>query len=102
MGWWASARGRRKGRMNVKNQQILFYHNINLIYALFYRSYQVVLVVNAREWIIGLCQVVAYQQKTIDTLKKTREALVESNAQKWQMIYDLKEENERLKNAKSE
>ena len=57
---------------------------------------------NAREWIIGLCQVVAYQQKTIDTLKKTREALVESNAQKWQMIYDLKEELERLKNAKSE
>ena len=56
---------------------------------------------NAREWIIGLCQVVAYQQKTIDTLKKTREALVESNAQKWQMIYDLKEELERLKNAQS-
>lgn len=56
---------------------------------------------NAREWIIGLCQVVAYQQKTIDTLKKTREALVESNAQKWQMIYDLKEENERLKNDQS-
>lgn len=55
----------------------------------------------AREWIIGLCQVVAYQQKTIDTLKKTREALVESNAQKWQMIFDLKEEVERLKNAQS-
>jgi hypothetical protein len=61
----------------------------------------VVLVVNAREWIIGLCQVVAYQQKTIDTLKKTREALVESNAQKWKMIFDLKEELERLKNAQS-
>jgi len=57
--------------------------------------------VNAREWIIGLCQVVAYQQRQIDTLKKTREALVESNAQKWQMIYDLKEELERLKNAQS-
>lgn len=57
---------------------------------------------NAREWIIGLCQVVAYQQRQIDTLKKTREALVESNAQKWKMIFDLKEELEKLKNAKSE
>ena len=101
MGWWALARSRQKGRMNVKNQQILFYHNINFIRTLFYWSYQVVLVVNAREWIIGLCQVVAYQQRQIDTLKKTREALVESNAQKWKMIFDLKEELERLKNAQS-
>lgn len=51
----------------------------------------------AREWIVGLCQVVAYQQKTIDTLKETREVLKESNAQKWKMIFDLKDENERLK-----
>jgi precorrin-6x reductase len=102
MGWWALARSRRKGRMNVKNQQILFYHNINLICTLLYRSYQVVLVVTGEEWITGLCQLVAKKQKEINQLKETKKALVEANAQNWKMIFDLKEELERLKNAKSE
>lgn len=88
--------------MNVKNQQILFYHIVSFIRTLFYRINQVVLVVTGEEWITGLCQLVAKKQKEINQLKEIKKALVESNAQNWKMIFDLKEEVERLKNAKSE
>jgi len=57
--------------------------------------------VTGEEWITGLCQLVAKKQKEINQLKETKKALVESNAHKCQMIYDLKEELERLKNAQS-